>query len=189
MKFARAGLGLAVLLLVADVNLARAAEQPSFRREIAPLLAAQCVTCHGPEKQKGGYRVDSFVRLMQKGDSGEPPVVPGVPASSELFRRVTASDADDRMPQKADPLSTEAIERLRRWILSGAPFDGNNPEQPLAEMVEAGPHPTPPAAYAFPVPIQAVAFAAEDRLLAGGFYELNLWTLTGRLIRRIPNLP
>ena len=29
-----------------------------FAKDIQPLLAASCYECHGPEKQKGGLRVD-----------------------------------------------------------------------------------------------------------------------------------
>jgi cytochrome c553 len=36
----------------------------SFRSEIAPLLLAQCQGCHGAEKAKGDYRVDSYTELM-----------------------------------------------------------------------------------------------------------------------------
>jgi len=32
--------------------------QVDFEREIAPILAAKCLPCHGPEKQKSGYRLD-----------------------------------------------------------------------------------------------------------------------------------
>jgi hypothetical protein len=28
-----------------------------FEREIAPLFAAKCLPCHGPEKQRSGYRL------------------------------------------------------------------------------------------------------------------------------------
>src|SRR5690349_9412336 len=43
----------------------------SFARDVAPVLLKQCQACHGPEKSKGKYRVDSFERLMKAGESDE----------------------------------------------------------------------------------------------------------------------
>src|SRR5881296_2703805 len=51
----------------------------SFRRDIAPIVVRKCVTCHGPEKTKGGYRLDTFERLMKGGESKSPAVVAGKP--------------------------------------------------------------------------------------------------------------
>src|SRR5581483_708680 len=54
------------------------------------------------------------------GDSGKPSLVPGKPDASELFRRITTADADERMPADKPPLSSEQIATLRRWIEQGA---------------------------------------------------------------------
>ena len=55
-------------------------------------------------------------------DSGEHPIVPGKPESSELIRRITANDVSERMPPKdsGKKLSKNEIELLRRWIAEGA---------------------------------------------------------------------
>ena len=34
-----------------------------FERDIAPIFAAHCATCHGPEKQKGKLRLDSAAAM------------------------------------------------------------------------------------------------------------------------------
>src|SRR6185295_4608774 len=62
------------------------------------MLTANCLKCHGPEKQKGGLRFDSRERALGKGESGAIAIVPGRPGASELIRRVTATDATVRMP-------------------------------------------------------------------------------------------
>src|SRR4030095_16754081 len=100
---ALATIGSVALVGVAP-GLASAPDSPGFQKDIAPILAERCVTCHGPEKQKGGYRLDFYAHLLKAGDSGEPPVVPGKPEASHLLQRLTTEDADDRMPQKALPL-------------------------------------------------------------------------------------
>src|SRR2546430_14173344 len=45
------------------------AEAVSFSKGIAPILAKKCVACHGPEKSKGHFRLDSFDLLMKAGES------------------------------------------------------------------------------------------------------------------------
>src|SRR3712207_7129918 len=49
----------------------------------------------------------SFERLTKPGHGGEPPVTPGKPEASELYRLIVTHDEDDRMPQKDDPLPPE----------------------------------------------------------------------------------
>src|SRR5438874_2154166 len=40
-----------------------------FARDVQPIFKANCVTCHGPDKQRGGLRLDTKAAL-QGGDSG-----------------------------------------------------------------------------------------------------------------------
>ncbi|MEC7680030.1 MAG: c-type cytochrome domain-containing protein, partial [Planctomycetota bacterium] len=42
-----------------------------FEKVIRPTLLDQCIRCHGPEKQKGGLRLDSQDGWKTGGDSGE----------------------------------------------------------------------------------------------------------------------
>src|SRR5881296_1631050 len=103
----------------------------SFSKDLAPILAKKCVACHGPEKSKGHFRLDSFDWLMKAGESKSAPVVPSQPEQSELVRRLTATDEDDRMPQKDDPLPAKQIALIERWIKQGATFDGADSKAPL----------------------------------------------------------
>jgi uncharacterized membrane protein len=88
---------------------------------IAPLFTRSCVSCHKPEKHKGGLRLDSYEELMHGGDDG-PAVVPGDPKSSELLRRVRLpSNDDDSMPSDGDkPLTQQEIQMIDAWIAAGA---------------------------------------------------------------------
>ncbi len=55
-------------------------------------------------------------------------IVPGDPGSSELYLRVSSSDATRRMPPAFaghDPLSDPEIELIRRWIEEGAEWQGH----------------------------------------------------------------
>lgn len=170
---------------------ATAADEISFRRDIAPLLQDKCVTCHGPDKQKGGYRLDSFEWLQKPGDGGDAPVVGGRPENSEMIRRVTAADPDDRMPQKSDPLPPDAIEKLRAWVLQGARFDGSNPKQSLVDLAPPALHPAPPGSYPHAIPVLSLSVLGDTgRMAIGGYHEILVCEVAnGKLVQRITNFP
>lgn len=96
-----------------------AAGTDHFEQRIRPLLIANCLECHGPEKQKGGLRLDSRLGWQNGGDSG-PAVVPGKVAESTLWRAVTYADRDLKMPPKRKLKDSEVAD-LKLWIESGAP--------------------------------------------------------------------
>src|SRR3954471_9720657 len=85
---------------VADDAPTTRADAVRFTRDVAPVLLRRCQGCHGPDKAKGGYRLDTFAALTRPGDSGDPPITPGKADRSNLFHLVTTDDADDRMPKK-----------------------------------------------------------------------------------------
>ncbi len=96
-----------------------------FAREIQPLLASRCYDCHGPEKAKGGLRLNALNAALHGGESGEPALVAGQSARSQLIQRITTADEDDVMPQKGDRLTPAEIDLLRRWIDEGATWPEN----------------------------------------------------------------
>ena len=78
-----------ILVLLAAVLSARA-ETPAeehFVRKVKPLLDSRCVSCHGPDKVKGGLRLDSRPAMLKGGENG-PAVVPGNPSQSLLLQAV-----------------------------------------------------------------------------------------------------
>ena len=49
-----------------------ASEEPAdFARDVQPLLRERCYSCHGPESQEGGLRLDVKDRGLEGGDSAE----------------------------------------------------------------------------------------------------------------------
>jgi hypothetical protein len=106
-----------VFSLIAALPPARAAVD--FPTQIRPLLEKHCVECHGTKKQKANLRLDAKPFAFKGGDEG-PVIHPGDATQSSLYQRITSSDDDKRMPPKGEPLSPEAIARLKDWIDSGA---------------------------------------------------------------------
>lgn len=96
-------------------------EEPLFTKHIAPILEDRCAACHGPEKAKGGLRLDSFQALMAGGDSG-PGILAANSDGSEILKRIHLPiDHDDHMPPDGKPQpSEEEITLLRWWVDSGA---------------------------------------------------------------------
>ncbi|HMO65906.1 MAG TPA: DUF1549 domain-containing protein, partial [Verrucomicrobiota bacterium] len=101
-----------------------AGREVDFAREVAPLFERHCVSCHGPERQRGGFRLDQRAAALAGGDGG-PAIHPGRSADSPLIQFVAGYPEDMRMPAKGDPLTPAEIGVLRAWIDQGAPWDGD----------------------------------------------------------------
>jgi mono/diheme cytochrome c family protein len=96
-----------------------------FVKEVYPLFKESCISCHGPEKQKGKYRMDSKEAAFKDTDYG-PTIVPGKSAESSLIH-MCCNLIDEMMmpppsdkPGKSEPLTAEQIGILRAWIDQGA---------------------------------------------------------------------
>jgi mono/diheme cytochrome c family protein len=104
------------------VGASSAAAQPAlvqFEKKVRPLFIAKCVSCHGPEQQKGGLRLDSRSALLAGGDRGTA-IVPGKPNDS-LLLHVLAHDGEVKMPPK-NKLSAAEIAAVTEWVQAGAPW-------------------------------------------------------------------
>lgn len=93
-----------------------------FTRDVQPIFSKSCISCHGPEKQKGGYRLDSPAAALRGGEAYSPAIKPGDSAGSPLIHLVAGLVPDSLMPAKGDPLTPEQIGVLRAWIDQGAKF-------------------------------------------------------------------
>ncbi len=117
------------LLLMMCVELAPLKAQDAttpkieFGRDIRPILAKRCFSCHGPDANEGGLRLNDPKSVMSELDSGERGVVPGKPDESELLRRIAAEDEAERMPPEGKPLTPEEVALIRRWISQGAAWE------------------------------------------------------------------
>jgi mono/diheme cytochrome c family protein len=91
-----------------------------FVRDVRPILAEHCFTCHGAKKQKSGLRLDVKANAFSGGDLHGPSIVPGNSGESPLLRLVTSDNRDSRMPPSGAGLSASEIATLTNWIDQGA---------------------------------------------------------------------
>ena len=88
-----------------------------FEAKVRPLFVERCFRCHGPEKQKGGLRLDSIEAIRKGGDSG-PILKPGEPEESALIEAVVRRRRS--MPPKKN-FDDEEIALLVKWVRSVPP--------------------------------------------------------------------
>jgi len=108
-----------------------------FTQEVYPLLKDYCFKCHGPEKQKGKYRIDTKDGAFKDTDYG-PTIIPGQSEKSSLIHMVCGLVDEMLMPPPSDKpgesekLNPEQIGLLRAWIDQGAVW----PDGPITNFVK-----------------------------------------------------
>ena len=106
-----------LFILVFITPLANGAEKVTYDDHLRPILADKCLSCHNPDKAKGGLDLSTYSSLMQGGSSGEI-VSSGNPESSRLFRSVAHLE-EPFMPPKADKLTEIRLKLISDWIAGG----------------------------------------------------------------------
>src|SRR5688572_15755016 len=87
------------------------------------MLSERCISCHGPEKQKNGLRLDSRAALLAGGDSGAAIVLSNGLASL-LYSNVAGLNPDSLMPPKGkgERLTSNELALVKLWIDAGTPW-------------------------------------------------------------------
>jgi hypothetical protein len=96
-----------------------AAQPVDCLRDIKPILARNCYSCHGPARQKAGLRLDTVAAALDGGDSG-PAIIPGKSAASPLILSLTGGGDIRPMPPRGRGLSGAQVALLKRLIDEGA---------------------------------------------------------------------
>ncbi len=98
------------------------ADKVDFNTQVKPIINRKCISCHGGVRAKGGFSLLFKEEAFAPTESGKPAIIPGDPDHSEMIKRLTAKDPEERMPFKHEPLSAEEINILREWVKEGAPW-------------------------------------------------------------------
>jgi mono/diheme cytochrome c family protein len=179
---------------------AAATKKIDFVRDIQPIFARSCYTCHGPEKQKSGLRLDRRQNALAGGDSG-PAFEAGKSEESLLIEYVAGVDPDTVMPPKGqgERLTTDEVALLRAWIDQGAAWPGDA-DRSIASGAQATKHwsfqpirrPNPPAVHDrawLRRPIDAFVLAKLEELGIAPSPEADRSTLIRRLSLDLLGLP
>jgi hypothetical protein len=122
-----------ILIAVLLATIAAGCEKPvSYKRDIRPILIANCLQCHdgkGEGSTASGLSLQTYDSLM-KGTKFGPVVEPGSAVSSTFYRVLTDGvDPKIRMPPqgeeslaqgRGEPLSDGQIKNIELWIDQGA---------------------------------------------------------------------
>ena len=116
---ARHSIALSVLVITASLTTStiKAEDQKvNFQRDVAPILEAHCLQCHGSQTPEGDFSLSTAVALREARF-----VVPGEPGQSHLLTVVQPDgDQPPAMPKDGKPLTASQIAVLRQWIKAGA---------------------------------------------------------------------
>lgn len=118
-------LGLAFMVQPEGEAVVRVEDEPTFARDVLPVLKANCGSCHGAETAYSDLRLDSYQALM-KGGLTEGTVIPGDSEKSDLIRRMRGLDGKEQMPKGFRPIDDATIDKIAEWIDLGAKNDGGD---------------------------------------------------------------
>ena len=100
-----------------------------FNRDIRPILSENCYKCHGPDTKtrEANLRFDTKEGIFAALDEGRHAVIAGNLAKSELWKRITSTAKDEKMPpaKSGKKLTPREVALLKKWIEQGAPWQGH----------------------------------------------------------------
>ena len=115
------------------LTIALTAEEPTrvqFNRQIRPLLSDRCFACHGPDQgnRQSPLRLDRETDAKADLGKGRRGIVPGDPAKSGIYQRISSANKAQRMPPAYaghDRLPDGQIALIKRWIEEGATYEAH----------------------------------------------------------------
>lgn len=125
---------------------AAAAHAVDFKRDIQPILKAECYKCHSEEsgKEKGGFVFDNLERFAKDIGPGRT-IEPGNLKDSHFYTTLVVElDDDAHMPPKKN-LPEASIAKIKQWIEEGASLDGSKKPAAASTAATSSAMPAPPA--------------------------------------------
>jgi mono/diheme cytochrome c family protein len=94
-----------------------------YDRFIYPIFEEKCVSCHNPQKTKGGLLMTDIAALKKGGENG-PAIVPGDIEKSLVTKYILLPEDDElhMAPKGKKQLNENEINTLVEWVKSGASF-------------------------------------------------------------------
>ena len=109
-----------------------------FSRQVQPIFARHCYSCHGTEKQRSGFRLDVKKEAFQSGDNHAPNLLAGKSGESPLFQFISGADPQLQMPPKGEghSLNADEISVIKAWIDQGANWPEEADKVKLADKTD-----------------------------------------------------
>ncbi len=126
-----------------------------FAHDIVPIIKARCAECHTNGTYKGSLSMDTREDMLKA-----KVVFPGESGKSELFKRITSKEKQDRMPPKGKPLTAKEVALFKTWIDQDLPWETGftfKKSQYLAKLKPRRPK-LPPARPGLEHPIDRLLF-------------------------------
>jgi len=100
-----------------------------FNRDVRPILSENCYKCHGPDPKarEAKLRFDTKEGIFATLDEGHVAVAPRNLAKSLLWKRITSTDREEKMPpaKSGKKLTPREAAILKKWIEQGAEWQGH----------------------------------------------------------------
>jgi WD40 repeat protein len=138
---------------VAAIPLLLGAVEPSYYRDVRPILNRSCTSCHQPAVKSSGLDLTTYAGFQAGGKRG-PAFVSGAPQESLAVKFITGA-MQPSMPLSGPSLSGGDIDIIRDWIKSGAEDD--SPREITSDE---------PTVYHQPPVITALRFSPDGKFLA-----------------------
>src|SRR6266851_7659400 len=138
------------LMAILAVPLLRAGD-PSYQRDVRPILDKHCTSCHQPASKQSDLDLTTYAGFQAGGKRGAA-FVAGSPETSLVVQFITVALMPS-MPFGQPPLAANDVSTIRDWIESGARDDS------ASEDASSG-----PAVYHQPPVITAVRFSPIHNL-------------------------
>ncbi len=139
--------------LWALAGLPLSAADPSFSKDIAPVLQRSCVACHQPSAKTAGLDLTTYEGFRKGGNKGAA-YLAGKPEESLTVRYLTG-EVMPSMPLGQPKLAPEIVELFRAWIKAGALDDSPKQETRVG-----------PAKYLLAPVLTALRFSPDGKTLA-----------------------
>ena len=81
----------------------------TYSTSVAPILSANCISCHGGSTPSASISLDLYSGVKQQVNNGR------------LWGAISHGPSYSPMPKNANKLNTCSIEKIRIWIAAGAP--------------------------------------------------------------------
>lgn len=95
----------------------------SFSRQVLPILSDRCFHCHGPDQDSKEAKLAGFRLDLREEALGLEMIMPGDPANSPVWERITSDNPRQLMPppdSHRKPLTEGERDIIKGWIEGGA---------------------------------------------------------------------